>query len=267
LRLLLAFPLLLAACSPGRPRTSFADPSGAAPSRPPLATATDSLAWRIVEAAGGLDAWDALPVLRFDFAVVRDGIETSRLKHLWDRRSGRYRLEFPAGSDTVLVALFDVDAFDPAAPTGAVYHDGAPLDAAATREWLGEAYERFINDTYWLLAPLKLFDPGVRRALAPDSARAGVEVLHLSFENVGLTPGDRYWLSVDATGRLVRWAYLLESGRQGAYGWDDVATLSTPAGPLRLATRKQAPGRAILTPVYSADGLPPDAFERPTPLL
>jgi hypothetical protein len=263
MRPLLPLLSLLAACAPPQSEA----PASPRATQPALATAADSLAWRLVEGAGGLEAWSSLPHLRFDFAVGQDTVEGPRRKHLWDRATGRYRLEFPAGDDSVLVALFDVDAFDPAAPTGAVYYDGTPLDSAEVRRWLPEAHARFINDTYWLLAPLKLFDPGVRRALAPDSAHAGLDVLHLSFEGVGLTPGDQYWLFADADGRLVRWSFLLEGGRGGTYAWDDLARLDTPAGPLRLATRKHAPGRAILTPVYPAEGIPFDAFERAAPLL
>jgi hypothetical protein len=256
--------LALAACTPSGPE----EPTGPPPApRPALATAADSLAWRIVQASGGLDAWQALPRLRFDFASVRDTAETFRARHLWERTTGRYRIEYPVGEDSTLVALFDAAQFDPDAPSGTAYLNGALLDSIAARERLREAYEQFVNDTYWLLAPLKLFDPGVRRTLAPDSARAGVDVLHLSFENVGLTPGDRYWLSADRTGRLVHWSYVLESGRPGSYVWGDVVSLPTPRGPLRLATRKHAGPRAILTPVFPAEDLPADVFERPTPVL
>lgn len=261
--------LALSGCAP-----SGSDDAGAPPPppesavRPALDTAADTLAWRIVEAAGGLDAWYALPRLRFDFVTVRDSTEAFRARHLWDRQTGRYRVEYPVGEDSMLVALFNVQGFDLSAPEGAVFINGTPLDSAATRERLTEAYERHLNDSYWLLAPLKLFDPGVHRALAPDSARDGTEVLALSFEDVGMTPGDHYWMSADSTGRLVRWSYILEGGTHGTYAWRDPVSLPTPQGQLHLATSKRsASGREIRTLIFSAGGLPDDVFERPTPVL
>ncbi|MDX1419283.1 MAG: hypothetical protein R3181_04900 [Rubricoccaceae bacterium] len=256
----------LAACTPAEPSADAPSPPELSP-RPTLVTAADTLAWRITEAAGGLDAWHALPRLRFDFAVVRESTEVFRARHLWDRASGRYRVEYPIGEDSTLVALFDLQRFNPAAPEGTVFVNGVPVDSAAARDRLAEAHTRHVNDAYWLLAPLKLFDPGVRRSLVPDSARAGSEVLMLSFDGVGLTPGDRYWLTADAEGRLSRWSFALEGGGTGAHVWDEYVALPTPQGDLRLSTRKRTAGRAILTPVHPAEGFPPDVFEQPQPVL
>jgi hypothetical protein len=264
---LLPFVVLLAACREADAPAPAALPD-APPAGPLLHDAADSLAARIVEGAGGLAAWAALPALRFDFAVASDTGEVSRRHHLWDRRTGRYRLEWTAG-DSLLVALFSVERVADDVPEGAVYLDGVPLDSAAARAYLGRSYGRFINDTYWLLAPLKVFDPGVRRGLAPDSADAATDVLTLAFDDVGLTPGDRYWLRADrTTGRLVGWTYALESGGAGTYRWEDARELPTPAGPLRLATRKAAPDglRAILTPVAPAE-TDDAAFTDPRPRL
>jgi hypothetical protein len=69
----------------------------------------------------------------------------------------------------------------------------------------------WINDSYWLLMPYKLTDPGVRlrhlgtRAL-PDGEQA--DVLGLTFSAVGLTPQNRYEVLVNARTRLVeRWLF------------------------------------------------------------
>ena len=259
--------LLLTACTPTDVEGNVGRTTPELSARPALENGADSLAWRIVESAGGLDAWHGLRRLRFDFAVVRDTVETFRARHLWDRPTGRYRVEYPVGQDSTLVALFNVQRFAPSAPEGAAFINGRPLDATPQQERLIEAHERFVNDSYWLLAPLKLFDPGVRRALAPDSARDAADVLLLSFDGVGLTPGDRYWLTADGAGRLMRWSFALEGGGQGTYRWEEPVRLPTPQGDLLLPTRKRTAGRAIRTPVHSAEGLPEDVFERPTPVL
>jgi hypothetical protein len=245
-------------------------PRDAAPApSPALTSAADSLAMRIVEAGGGMAAFDALPALRFDFAVIRDSAESSRNLHLWDRRAGRHRLEWTAG-DSLLVALFDTEgAADGIPANGQVYFQGIALDSAGSGLRLAEAYRRFINDMYWLLAPLKVFDSGVTRGLATDSADADTEVLTLQFADVGLTPGDRYWMRADReTGAMVSWSYVLQSGRIGSHAWTDPWTLETPAGRLSLPARKSALGgtTTIVTPVAPAE-LDAASFTDPGPRL
>ena len=237
------------------------------PAGPPLFSAADSLAYLITETAGGLAAWEAMPILRFDWVAERDSEEVFRARHLWDRQSGAYRVEYPIGEDSMLVAVFSVDDFDMEAPTGKAYLNGVPVDSTEMTVRLADAYERFINDTYWLLAPFKLFDLGVHRNMAPDSSDAESSVLRLTFENVGLTPGDRYWLRADSSGKLVSWSFLLENGGKSHYMWTDYEYVPTPAGSLYVATRKQAAGRAILTQVLPTDSLDRDIFLDPRPRL
>ncbi len=267
MRRLLLLPLLLVGCAPEPELTAASRPEA-----PALKTAADSLAFRIVEASGGMAAWEALPALRFDFAVERGGERVPIARHLWDRRSGRYRAEWNADRDgtpdSAVVALF---ARWP--DEAAVYLNGEPVDSLGDGTALEAARGRTINDTYWLLAPLKLFDPGVTRALAPDSADAAHDALRLTFAGVGMTPGDRYWLLADReTGRLDRWTFRLEGrpDRAASYRWTGYETLDGPAGPVTLSTRKEAVGadRALLTDRLSAAPVTdPTLFTDPQPRL
>jgi hypothetical protein len=237
-------------------------------SEPVLHNAADSLALRIANAAGGVPALEALPALRWDFAVVRDSAEVSRSHHLWDRDAGRHRLEWRRG-DSLLVAVFSTEGVVDGMPaSGTVYLDGVPVDSARSLGLLEEAYGRFINDMYWLLAPLKVFDPGVHRGVAADSADETTDVLALWFDDVGLTPGDRYWLRADRdSGRMTSWRYRLESGREGAYAWTDIREIDSPAGSITLPTRKVAigPGTTVLTPFVT--GVVDSTFADPAPQL
>jgi len=215
------------------------------PAPPPLATAADSLAFQITEGAGGLAAWDALRGLEFEWAVVRDSAELARNRHVWDKHGDRARTEWRAGADSVMVAVFTPSTFDPDAPTGRVGLDGTELTGPAASERLVEAYGRFVNDGYWLLAPLKVFDPGVRRSLDTGS---GFDRLAIAFDSVGLTPGDRYWIETDpVTGGMTGWSYILQSGNEGAWEWLDPTELETKAGPVVLArTKVSADGRSVI---------------------
>ena len=202
----------------------------------------------MAEGAGGLKAWNALPGVAFEWSVVKDSSEVVRTRHVWDKKRDRVRSEWPVGEDSIAVAIYELEGFDPEAPAGQVAINGYQLTGAQANERLAEANGRFVNDGYWMLAPLKVLEPGVRRAV---EKRGGFDRLALSFDNVGLTPGDRYWIEVDdVTGSMTGWSYLLEgSETEGAWDWVEPMTLDTPQGPLSFARMKvnRDDGTAILT--------------------
>ncbi|MFQ5572195.1 MAG: hypothetical protein ACE5G0_21170, partial [Rhodothermales bacterium] len=212
-------------------------------------------------ASGGPAAWSALPYLRFNFAVSVEGTRRRTIRHLWDRRTGDYRVEMRGPGGEPYIILFNINTRQ-----GQAYWGDTPLDSTDTAEKIAEAYQRFINDTYWLLVPFKLFDPGVHRAYVADSSDAEADVLHLSFGDVGLTPGDQYWLYVDKeSGRLAQWSYVLQ-GSEGlpprSFVWDEYEEHITPSGSLFFAARKRAVGRpnaiytdAIGTPLEVPEGI------------
>lgn len=232
---------------------------------PPTETPADHLAMSAIEASGGWSAWAQLPTLRFDWMVVRDSVEVVRVRHLWDKTRNRARVEWEIGTDSTAVALLDLTRSTPEAPVGEVYVDGeasAPEDSL-----LSQAYGRFINDSYWLLAPLKTFDPGVNRGIAADSARDGSDVLTLSFGDVGITPGDRYWLRIDPNGLLQTWTYQLEGDTtRTMWTWSEPIQIEGPAGPVTFLSRKSKPdGTSIVT--LPSSQVPSDAWTSTTPLF
>ncbi len=218
------------------------------PDAPRLETPADSMAWRVAEGAGGLKAWNALPGVAFEWAVVVDSTERVRTRHVWDKQKGRVRSEWRIGADSVAVALYNLEGFDPEAPDGSVAINGRLLRGAEATERLAEANARFVNDGYWMLAPLKVLDPGVKRSV---ERRDGFDRLALSFDGVGLTPGDRYWIEVDdVTGSMTGWTYRLEgSDSEGGWDWVEPIELDTPEGPLSFSRMKinRQDGAAILT--------------------
>ena len=237
---------------------------------PVLETYADTLAMRVYEASGGPESWQSVSYLRFNFTVARGTERQRTIRHFWDRRTGNYRVEQRGPQAKPYVALFNVNNRE-----GRAYWAGDTLDAKANIEQLEDGYRRYINDTYWLLAPFKLFDPGVNRAYAPDSSDEATEALHLTFGDVGLTPGDQYWLFVDKqTGRLVRWTYVLEGDGPEtpprSFVWDEYKEYITPTGPIYFATRKRRVGApfAIYTDAIETPTLvPDDMFTSPKALL
>lgn len=237
-------------------------------------TRADSVAYRLLQAHGA-DALASASYLRFDFGVETPNGAQTIARHLWNRQTGEYRVEWSSGPDSSYVALVNVQEVNNNVPTGTAYLNGTELSGAVGEKIRQEAYGRFINDTYWLLAPLKSFDPGVNRTYLPDSSTAEHDVLHLTFGDVGLTPNDEYWLYVSTeTGRLDRWAFHLEGMPEKAspqfFDWTGYTELQAPDGPVHLATRKDAIGgnQALLTNNLAFPNMPPDgAFSNPEPML
>jgi len=235
-----------------------------------LETKADSVAYRLLEAHGA-DALASARYLRFNFGVeTPDGAQTIA-SHFWDRTTGDYRVEWSSGPDSSYVALVNMRDVTDGAAAGTVYLNGSALRGAAAEQARQTAYQRFINDTYWLLAPLKTFDPGVNRSYAADSSTAEHDVIRLTFGEVGLTPGDRYWLYVSKeTGRLEKWAFHLQGMPEEApaqpFNWTSYEPLQAPDGPVRLASRKEAVGgeQALLTNQLALpDSAPDNVFSDP----
>lgn len=168
----------------------------------------DTIGHELIDAMGGQAAWEKARQLRFDFVVRKDGKPIADFSHAWDRYTGDYRVGGVDKSGAPWVAYFNVNTKD-----GTVLVNGVAAEGDDKAKRLEAAYGRFINDTYWLLAPWKIFDPGVHLAYdgeKPCPSGGTCDVLKLSFENVGLTPKDVYWLWVTREGRrMVQWQYVL----------------------------------------------------------
>ncbi|MEL6613509.1 MAG: hypothetical protein AAFQ53_15540 [Bacteroidota bacterium] len=262
--------IALAACATPDPDTSTADTAttDAAPSEVaeiPLHSAADSLAMQAFDYAGGPAAWASVAALRFDFAIERGGERIPIRHHLWDRTTGAYRIDWSNG-DTLYTALFDVNDYT----AGSAYMNGMPLADSTLADALDNAEQAYLNDTYWLLLPVKLFDDGVTRGLDADSSDATTAALTLAFDGVGLTPDDAYWVYINRdSGAVEGWTYVLESGGVGQSAWVDYQTFETEAGPVLLSARKErADGLAILTDALALPtDLDPAAFTDPATRL
>lgn len=184
---------------------------------PPLAT-------ELWQASGG-ENWDKVRQIDFTFAVEQDGKRLFTAQHAWN---------VAAGSDTV--KWTDKQGKD---HNVTVDLATAPPDGEAK-----EAYARWVNDSYWLLAPLKIRDRGVKvEAPGPkDLNGASLETIQLSFDNVGLTPTDRYVFYIDPETKLPRaWDYIPQIGDGMQATWEKYQDF----GGLKLATEHSFKGKTI----------------------
>lgn len=179
------------------------DPSGSD-------TRAIQVADELAQALGGMDAWRRARFLRYDWIVERDGGAVRNYQHLWDKHTGRYRVE-GMNEGKLLTVLFNVNS-----KQGTAYLDGQPVSAEEKQKWLDFGYGRFINDGYWFYMPFKWKDPGVSLKYEGEEQIEGqaYDVVRLTYDNVGLTPDDIFWGYVNKQTRLMdQWAYVLK-GRQ-----------------------------------------------------
>ncbi|MET0619379.1 MAG: hypothetical protein ABW056_03820 [Thermoanaerobaculia bacterium] len=168
----------------------------------------DAVGKELIASMGGMPAWEKARQFQFDFVVIREGKEVARFAHVWDRYTGDYRVKGVDKTGAPYLVLFNVNT-----KQGRAWVNGVAVEGAQKEKQLEAAYGRFINDTYWLLAPWKLFDPGVQLAYDGEKPCPGggmCDVLKLSFESVGLTPKDVYWIWVTRDSRrMLQWQYVL----------------------------------------------------------
>ena len=175
---------------------------------------------REVWKAGGGENWSRIAQLRFTFIVEEPGKQLIAAEHQWDLRANTDHVKWKDKEATA----------DLSAP---------PADGDAKA-----AYARWVNDSYWLLAPLKILDPGVKLAYEGIKNEAGVacETLRLSFEQVGLTPGDQYVFYIDPQTKLLRaWDYVPNPATVIHSTWENYESF----GGLQLATMHNVAGKVI----------------------
>jgi hypothetical protein len=175
------------------------------------------VAQSVMQAMGGENAWRAAHFVRFDFKVDAGGKVVVDRAHLWDKMTGNYRVEDKTKDGKPQVTLFNM-----ATQQGTAYVDGKKLEGSAASKAVKDAYAAFINDMYWLAMPWKMLDPGVNLKYIGKQTRNGDagRVVRLTFNKVGLTPGDRYDAFIsDQSHLMTHWDYKLQSGDSGAWDW------------------------------------------------
>lgn len=203
MRRISALIVLAVLLSPGCKRKGIpvADP---APSLPPAVW--DAKSTPVVEAlmkASGGEHWAEVKRVEFTFFVdqkIEGKKDVSEMiaKHNWDLAAGTDTVTWNGKTVTVKLAN--------------------PNESADTRA----AYQRWANDTLWLIAPLKLRDGGVTvtylREEEEDEKKYAV--LRVTFPGGGLTPGDQFDFYVDPDTHLLhQWVYIPKEGQKMEASW------------------------------------------------
>lgn len=155
------------------------------------------IADEVMRAMGGRKNWDETQYVAWNFF--------GRRMLLWNRYSGDVRIEVDS-----MIYLVNVQT-----NTGKVKRGNEVLSQPdSIKKYVERGISTWINDSYWLLMPFKLKDSGVTLKYIGeqnDAAGKPTDVLQLTFQNVGRTPENKYWVYVDKTARLVtQWEYFLK---------------------------------------------------------
>lgn len=251
----LLFSALLLTSLPGRSQ----EPKAAAPAAgAPSAPSATAIADQVMKALGGKAAWDGTHYLRFTFG---------RRTHHWDKWTGRHRLDGTTKEGQKYVVLENVNTHE-----GQAWLDGKKVEGDELKTWLDRGYGAWVNDTYWLLMPYKMKDPGVNLDYAGSEQIDGktYDKLHLTFGKVGLTPGDQYWAYINHDTHLMdRWAYLLQDQPRDAaptvwlwQGWQRYGKIMLAPSRIQVG----GDGKLPLSDIAVFDTLPDSVFTSSGPV-
>lgn len=178
----------------------------------------DRLARKML-AAIGKEAWDSTRYVSWAFPGGH--------RYVWDKFRQEVQVEW--GDKKVLLHT-DTQ-------TGRAWKGREEQQGAAAEELLKKAWSFFCNDSFWLNAPAKAFDPGTTRSLVETE---GAEpALLVRYASGGVTPGDAYLWQLDENGVPLSWKMWISIIPIGGLeiSWEGWTSLKTGA---RISTRHQA---------------------------
>ena len=200
-----------------------------------------AIADEVMDAMGGRQAWDETRYLMWNFFGSR--------RHIWNKSTGDLIIQ--GIQDT-----FDIQ-MNINTNTGTVNYKGVKLtDQDSLQKYLDKGKSMWINDAYWLFMPHKLKDSGVTlNYVAKDTTKDGTsaDVLSLTFDQVGDTPDNMYYIYVDDSTRLVsQWDFYNTSK-------DTMARFTTPWNDYthfdRLILSSRRGGDYTITEISASDTL------------
>ena len=110
-----------------------------------------------------------------------------------------------------------------------VFKNEIKIEAESKRELIKKARDYFNNDSFWLVAPYKVFDKGTERRLV--TLENNEKALLITYISGGSTPGDSYLWHLDENGKpksFQMWVSILPINGLKAT-WSDWTTTETGA--------------------------------------
>lgn len=130
-------------------------------------------------------AYDTLGYLEWEF--FRPG-----QKYLWNKQENKVKIQF----DDVTV-YYDLNSME-----ALCYQAGKELTGKDFEKAKEKAWSNWCNDSFWVLAPFKIFDKGTTRKRV---SYEGKDALLIEYASGGVTPGDAYLWILDKDSRPTGW--------------------------------------------------------------
>lgn len=177
----------------------------------------------------------------------------------WDKNTGDVRIENP--KDKTVILWNSQTSKGKASVNGTEINAGEDLDKLMTK-----AERTWINDSYWLVMPFKLNDPGVnKKYLGEKETAAGktADVIELTFNEVGVTPQNKYHIYFDQDSHLVsQWDFYRNASDEKpgfAMPWQDYQ----PYGKIMLSGDR---GERKLSNIMVAQKVDKNIYSELTPI-
>ncbi|MCH2082303.1 MAG: hypothetical protein MK226_07905 [Saprospiraceae bacterium] len=202
----------------------------------------DKLARQMMDAMGK-SQWDSTMWLSWSFA--------ERHSFVWDKDRSLVKINW----DDYEVLL------EIKTQKGNAYKAGKPLEGDDKEQALKYAWAYFCNDTFWLVAPLKAFDPGTERRIVTQ--KDGSKDLLITYSAGGVTPGDSYLWQLDESGMPTSyqmWVGIIPIGGIKA-SWENWTTTYAGAkiakkhqiGPISIYVKNLQSGESYIDLGFSND--------------
>ena len=164
----------------------------------------DALAQKMLKALN-FEAFENTAVLEWSF-------QGGRNQYVWNKQLGQVKMQW----DDFMVTL-NLNNPD----RSKAFENGAALSGAEKEHIIETAQDNFNNDSFWLVAPYKVFDEGTKRSIV--TLEDGSEALLVTYTKGGTTPGDSYLWLLNENGfpnAYKMWVQIIPVGGIEA-SWDD----------------------------------------------
>lgn len=162
--------------------------------------AVSKLALDVMNRMGGRENFDSTHYIGWNFFGTRQII--------WDKLHNRVRVDYLKKKITIIA---DIEGDE----CRVFINEVESMHPDSINKYRQRAKLIWMNDSYWLIMPFKLLDPGVTltslgQVQLNDSTSA--EVLEMTFDAVGATPQNKYRIYIDdRSGLIVRWDFYEKS--------------------------------------------------------
>ncbi|MFT5737551.1 MAG: hypothetical protein ACI9SG_001900 [Maribacter sp.] len=147
----------------------------------------------------------------------------------WSFQGGEHQYKWDKEKRNVAVSwdefLVNLDLITP--ESSLVFKNGERLMDLESEALIEKAVDYFNNDSFWLVAPYKVFDSGVTRSIVP--LPDGTDGLLVTYTTGGSTPGDSYLWILQPNGfpkSFKMWVNIIPIGGIEA-SWDDWAVMES----------------------------------------